>query len=275
MKKGVILLLVSIFVLPSCIVTQKKFTSLNSSYTELEATNTRNKTTIDSLTKALAVEKDARMKLIQDTIRLYKSHAELYIKYRNNLTGGSADASKLLRQADDNKNLMNEYKRQLDALERDKRIKEMDVRDFRVLINNFLMTIPSEGMNMSAVDDHMVTITIEDMLLFEPGGNMLTKESEEPLANLADFFARNPDLNVIIACNVDSTDGEGDRQEKLEISVERATAIIQQLLLNSDVLPSKLTAAGRGDSMPLTLGENEEEKSKNRRTEIIISKTKI
>jgi len=59
-------------------------------------------------------------------------------------------------------------------------------------------------------------------------------------------------------------------QDNWDLSVMRATAITK-ILTKAGLSPSQVTAAGKGEYVPLAPNTTPQNKSKNRRTEIIIT----
>ena len=59
-------------------------------------------------------------------------------------------------------------------------------------------------------------------------------------------------------------------QDNWDLSVMRATAITK-ILTKAGVAPNQVTAAGKGEHVPLAANTTPQNKQKNRRTEIIIT----
>lgn len=274
MKPYILILLVASMFLVSCIMPHK-YNQLSENYRNSDLTITALKKTVDSFSTSLTAEKDARIKLVQDTIRLNGAYRNMVSKYRSNLSGGSADATRLMRQLDDNRRILTEYRKRIDDYEKEYSSKELDLRDFRTLVNNFLMSIPSEGIRMS-VESGNIVLSIDDALLFEPGGYMLTVESADLLASLSNFFANNPDVKVLVVGNTapeDSKTAETSISDDLDLSTKRAAEIVRQMLKNKSLKDTNVIAAGRGASNIVTGDSSEVSKSKNRRTELILTKS--
>jgi len=66
------------------------------------------------------------------------------------------------------------------------------------------------------------------------------------------------------------TDSDGSQNLNWSLSTERALAVVE-VLVESKINPERIIASGRGQFHPLLQNTNEENKSKNRRTEIILS----
>ena len=59
-------------------------------------------------------------------------------------------------------------------------------------------------------------------------------------------------------------------QENWDLSVKRATSIVRLLETKYQIDPSRLIASGRSSYIPLTDNDSKENRSRNRRTNIII-----
>jgi len=76
-----------------------------------------------------------------------------------------------------------------------------------------------------------------------------------------------PDIRI----NVEGhTDTDGTPARNWDLSVTRATAVVKELT-RLDVSGHRITASGRAFHDPITFNDTEENKSRNRRTEIILS----
>jgi len=84
---------------------------------------------------------------------------------------------------------------------------------------------------------------------------------------------KNPDIHIMVEGHTDNVpyNGSGQVKDNWDLSVKRATSIVRIIAENSDVNPSQLTAAGRGEYLPVATNETSQGKAKNRRTEIILT----
>jgi len=55
-----------------------------------------------------------------------------------------------------------------------------------------------------------------------------------------------------------------------DLSTKRATSVVRLLQTKYGIDPAKMTAAGRGEYVPVTANDSAEGKSANRRTRIVI-----
>lgn len=112
-----------------------------------------------------------------------------------------------------------------------------------------------------------VYVTLSQNLLFPKGSRKVDKKGEDALAKLGQVMANNTDIRI----NVEGhTDSDGSADLNWDLSVNRATTVAK-ILINNGVSPQQVTASGRAYYDPVAPNDTEENKSLNRRTEIILS----
>ena len=90
---------------------------------------------------------------------------------------------------------------------------------------------------------------------------------------MAVVLAENRDVSVLVEGHTDNDVYRGQSQVKdnWDLSVMRATNVVKILTSNSGLDPKRITAAGRGEYVPLVENNSSENKAINRRTEIILT----
>ena len=83
---------------------------------------------------------------------------------------------------------------------------------------------------------------------------------------LTAFLQRNPELHVELAGH---TDNVGSESYNLKLSTDRAN-VVRQALIENGIDEARLKAQGYGSSKPLVPNDSEENRARNRRTEMII-----
>lgn len=119
-----------------------------------------------------------------------------------------------------------------------------------------------------------VYISLEEKLLFGSGSYKVAVKGKDALKKLAGVLEQNPDIQILIEGHTDNVpiNSTSDLMiDNWDLSVKRATSIVRILLDNSGIDPKRLTAAGRGEFLPVADNANTEGKQKNRRTEIILT----
>lgn len=91
-------------------------------------------------------------------------------------------------------------------------------------------------------------------------------ESGPQIAQLADLLNANSQLSVLI---VGHTDGQGGFDYNLALSQRRAQAVVDALVTNHGIAPSRMMPAGAGMVAPVATNRTEEGRAQNRRVEIV------
>lgn len=120
--------------------------------------------------------------------------------------------------------------------------------------------------------DGKLYITMANNILFQSGRDVLTDDSEEVIAKLAEVFNRNQGLRVLVEGHTDSEPVRIQRKkfkDNWSLSVARSLNVVRTLEKNG-VNAMRMTASGKGDTMPVADNETEEGRQANRRTEFIV-----
>ena len=121
------------------------------------------------------------------------------------------------------------------------------------------------------VEKGVVFISIADKLLFQSGSYNVTSKAKEVLAKVAKVVNSKPDFECMVEGHTDNVpyNGSGVLIDNWDLSVKRSTSIIR-VLQTLGVNPAQLIAAGRADYVPLVENNSSENRSKNRRTRIVV-----
>ena len=106
-------------------------------------------------------------------------------------------------------------------------------------------------------------ITLNNVF-FDFDKNELKQESFVELDKLADLLKKNPTVKIEISGH---TDNKGDKKYNLTLSQKRAESVVNYLV-QKGIAAARLVAKGYGDTMPIAPNDTEENKAKNRRTEV-------
>ncbi|MCD4723394.1 MAG: OmpA family protein [Bacteroidales bacterium] len=136
-----------------------------------------------------------------------------------------------------------------------------------------LVTIKTKAMEMGMIsfeniDDGIANkghIAIYD-IHFDTGKSEIKGESADALKNIAEYLNANPDKQYFI---VGHTDNVGGFEANINLSTERANAVVNGLIVNYSVKKEQLKPYGVGPVSPVASNSTEEGKAKNRRVEIV------
>lgn len=150
--------------------------------------------------------------------------------------------------------------------------KDSAVAALRRKVSNALLGYEKEGLSVD-IRNGKVYVSLEEKLLFQSGSYTVDPNGREALRKLARVLEQNPDINIMIEGHTDDVPyiPKGGIEDNWDLSVKRATSIVRILLDGTTIDPKRLTAAGRGSTMPVDPAKTPEARQKNRRTEIILT----
>lgn len=181
---------------------------------------------------------------------------------------------------------MKARKYKLDALQselngRDKRLQELEsalnrkdeaVKALKQKVMNALTGFEGNGLSITTRNGK-VYVSMDEKLLFKSGSYQVDNRGVEALGYLARVLAQNKEINVMIEGHTDNIPykGSGALKDNWDLSVKRATSIVRILVANKSIDAKRLTVAGRSKFSPIGSNSTVEGRSKNRRTEIILT----
>ncbi len=139
-------------------------------------------------------------------------------------------------------------------------------------VQKALMGFEGQGLTVTRKNG-MVYVSLQEKLLFKSGSTVVDPNGVKALQQLAGVLAKNPDIRIMIEGHTDNVPfRKGSTiKDNWDLSVMRATSIVRILLDGTGIDPKRITAAGRGEFLPVDPADTPEARMKNRRTEIILS----
>lgn len=122
------------------------------------------------------------------------------------------------------------------------------------------------------VEKGVVFISIADKLLFKSGSYVVSDRAKEVLGKVAKVINSRPTFECMVEGHTDNVPFTGNAVllDNWDLSVKRATSIVRVLTKDLGVKPSQLIAAGRSEFIPLVDNNSVDNRSKNRRTRIVV-----
>lgn len=262
----------------------------------------------EKLRDQLKIEESARLRcqsdvdaLKRDVERLQSQKTDLStrldqaIAENNNLLNAySSDKSTLEQELAKKVQELREKERQLQSLEqslgiqssnlenmrtdlesREKRLAELEkqlaeresqLTNMRSSLQQVLGGFSAEDLSVTERDGK-IYVSLSQNLLFKTGSDKVDPKGQDALAQLAQALRQNPDFEIVVEGHTDNT---GSVNLNWDLSTRRATAVVKILAING-VPPERMVAAGRGMHHPIVPNDSDENRAKNRRTEIILS----
>ena len=270
MRKLLIIILAGA-ALSSCVST-KKFNSLRADLLSTESELEFSRERIAELTSRNDKFVQENERLQAEVAELRNNHNILEQQYERLLADGSAEAARMLRQLEENQKQLSDKSQRMEELERLLESREQAIQEIRRKVADALLGFEGKGLSVSTRDGK-VYVSMDDKLLFRSGSFDIEPNGAVAVRELATVLAANPDINVLVEGHTDDVPyrGSGNLKDNLDLSAKRATTVTRLLLENKGIEPSRITAAGRGESLPVAHGSSTEARALNRRTEIILT----
>jgi len=250
----------------SCVST-KKYQSLQADNSSLQgrlnAVGQENETCKSNLGAA-----NVQIAGLQDQLRAERSHAQslqsALEKCLTSTSEGNVNISKLV----DEINASNKYIQQLVASKNKSDSLNM------VLTNNLTRSLSREEMQDVDVQvlKGVVYISLSDNMLYKSGSYEISDKANETLSKIAKIITDYKDFEVLIEGNTDNVPiSKPNIRNNWDLSSLRASSVVQALQTSFGVDPKRLTAGGRGEYNPIASNDTPDGKTRNRRTQIIIT----
>jgi len=101
---------------------------------------------------------------------------------------------------------------------------------------------------------------------FDTGKSTIKPESAQAIGEIANLLKADPGLNIHV---VGHTDNVGGVDSNIKLSQDRAEAVLQALVRDHAIAPSRLRSYGCGQFAPVASNDTEEGRAKNRRVELV------
>lgn len=302
MKNFLFLITLSLIV-SSCIVSKKKFDDVLAQKIKAEGDLADRNKELEKANASLADLNESIKKIQQDTANLnqvYRANQkklsnlnteynQLNANYKNLLTNSGKLNRDVAQQRDQllaiQENL-DRTRKQNDSLsnslqEREKKVKELEqvlankdkaVQNLKNKITNALLNFKENDLTVK-VKNGKVYVSLSEQLLFASGSIEVDAKGVGALQQLAKALKDQKDIQMMIEGHTDNvpiSKKSAYMEDNWDLSVLRATSI-SKILINAGMSPKQITAAGKGEFLPLAANDNAQNKQKNRRTEIIVT----
>jgi len=168
-----------------------------------------------------------------------------------------------------------------DLKKREARLKEVEdilkKRDeatnaLRDKLQKALLGFQQSGLTVE-IRNGKVYVSLTDKLLFDTGSIIIDEKGKQALAELSKVLKTQPEINISVEGHTDNqrVNNLGQIKDNWDLSVLRATSVVRYLTDVQKIENSRVTATGKGQYQPIAQGSTPEDRSKNRRIEIVLS----
>ena len=213
---------------------------------------------------------------------LEKLNALLTAELDQNRTASGAEQSALLEELQRIRADLQFQEDSLHALERDLRAREAKVAELTRLLeaqraagaalkdrlSDALFAFRNKGLEVEERDGK-VYVRLASKLLFASGSTAIDPEGRKALSDLARAIEDEEGFEIVVEGHTDDVafNAPSSPKNNWELSVLRATAVVEVLNESSSLKPEVLTAAGRSEYHP----RDPQDRNRNRRIEVVIS----
>ena len=121
------------------------------------------------------------------------------------------------------------------------------------------------------VEKSVVFISLSDKMLFTSGSTQLSTRAREVLGKVATVLNDKPEMDLLVEGHTDNVPIKRDCfKDNWDLSASRATTIARVLQSDYKVDPSRITAGGRSEYVPLVSNDTPDGRATNRRIRIVI-----
>lgn len=269
----IVLVLVTMTALLSSCVTKKKYSALDA--TLLKMTNDKN-----DCDQKLAQSKSANDKLstqngyllsqVDDLKKQLEDSKKSNTQVLNTLQDMSVLSNKQAESVKQTLQSMGEKDNLINGLQSAMARKDSLNMALVVNLKGAIGDLADKDINIK-VDKSAVYIDISDKMLFNSGKSTVTENAKNVLGKVAKVLNAQPDIEFLVEGHTDSVSIHTDCvEDNWDLSVRRATTIVRILQKQYGIAPSRMTAAGRSQYVPVDSNETAEGRAHNRRTRIVI-----
>jgi len=237
----------------------ENYTKLDSAYRVLMMENAKcqasNKADLD------------RIKMLEAQLADSKANSNQVLNQLKDLSVISGAQAESIKKSLDNIGVKDAYIKELQSA-----INRKDSLNMALVINlkSAIGNLEDQDINVK-VDKGVVYVDISDKMLFKSGSWDITDKASEVLGKVAKVINSQPDIEFMVEGHTDNKPfSSGVLVDNWDLSVKRATSVVRVLQSKYKVPANRMTAAGRGEFMPIAGNDTKEGNATNRRTRIVI-----
>ncbi len=161
-----------------------------------------------------------------------------------------------------------------DELTTDQRQELEDFRKLEEVVETYLESYDLESDVLVSQENEGLMLRFQDNVLFDPGKAELKPKSKEILSDIA-IFLQSPEFiskSIRVEGHTDTVkvNRSSIYPTNWELSAGRASNVVRYFIEDIDLAPERFSISGYGEYRPIVPNDTAENKSKNRRVDIVI-----
>jgi len=250
----------------SC-VSNKKYAELQNNYNALQTKQNELKQSYDVSQRELEGSK-SRVKSLEEQIASEKANRAALQDALNKCLAGNNQGNVNIAKLADQITASDQYIKELIAA------KSKSDSLNRVLTNNLTRSLSQSEMQDVDIQvlKGVVYISLSDNMLYKSGSYEISSRAGATLSKIAKIIKDYAEYDVLIEGNTDNVPiKQINIRNNWDLSALRGSSVVQALQNTYGVDPKRLTAGGRGEYNTVADNVTAAGRSKNRRTQIIIT----
>ncbi|HWQ89702.1 MAG TPA: flagellar motor protein MotB [Desulfitobacteriaceae bacterium] len=153
-------------------------------------------------------------------------------------------------------------------------LENITIEEIKAKLDNYAAENNIQNKLVSSMEERGLVVSIKDTLLFDSGSAVISTSAHELLEKIGRVLLVVPNY-IRIEGHTDNVPISTQQfQSNWELSVLRATNVLQLMVKEGHISPNRLSAAGYGEFRPIASNTDAEGHARNRRVDIVILKTK-
>jgi chemotaxis protein MotB len=209
----------------------------------------------------------AKIQSLEDQLNYAKANNNQILNQMKDLSIISGTQAESIKKSLDNIGVKDAY-----ITELQKAMNKKDSMNIALMVNlkSAVGNLSDKDINIK-VDKGVVYVDISDKMLFKSGSYEINDAASEVLGKVAKVLTSQPDIEFMVEGHTDTKPFKrGELEDNWDLSAKRATTVVRELQTKYHVPPSHMTAAGRGEYVPIASNDNKDGMAANRRTRIVI-----
>lgn len=163
----------------------------------------------------------------------------------------------------------------MDELDKSKELDELN--DLERIKRELQAAIDQNGMNGKVtvnLEERGVVLSFQDVALFPLGSAELTPGARDMIGKIGKILIKVPQYLRVEGHADDLPINTREFPSNWELSVARATSVVQELIHRLNFAPHRLSATGYGEFRPRVPNDSPDNRQQNRRVDIVVLKSK-
>lgn len=156
-----------------------------------------------------------------------------------------------------------------------KLVEQETIQTLKSEVDNYLKDNKLDSNVSTVIEERGLVIRLNDSLFFDSGKTELKQESIIKLKEIGSFLSKTNNYIRVEGSTDNVPISNAHFSSNWQLSVIRATNVVELLINDCKIPPNKLSAIGYGEFRPVASNSTEEGRAKNRRVDIVILNSKL